>query len=488
MPRREIDRLLGIRRTKSGVSRREALELAAASSATWLLSSQSARARSDRAGRKVLVIGAGFSGLACAHELLAAGCDVQVFEARNRVGGRVLSFQDLVTGKNVEGGGELLGSNHPTVLAYANQFGLKFLDVSDDQAERPAPIEIGGRRLTVEEIAATAKEIDQACARMTDEARAVVPEAPWETPDAVALDRRTTLDWIAGLDISELAKSLLAAQFTADNSVAVERQSHLGNLAQVRGGGLERYWDETEVYRCQGGNQQFATKLAEAVGQDRIHLGCPISRIVVTDTRVTLSDAAGRTYEADDVVLTAPPSTWHKITIAPALPADLAPQMGTAVKYLAAVDKPFWKEHGLPPSAASDGPLSAVWWGTAAQPAEPPGEALVSFTGGPQAKAWSERMPEPRDALFRNLLDAFLPGFKAHMGQTRFMNWVGDPWTLAGYSFPAPGQVTTQGPLLQRGLGRLHFAGEHTCYHFVGYMEGALHSGAALAKRMVGAG
>jgi monoamine oxidase len=33
-------------------------------------------------------------------------------------------------------------------------------------------------------------------------------------------------------------------------------------------------------------------------------------------------------------------------------------------------------------------------------------------------------------------------------------------------------------------LGRLHFAGEHACYKFVGYMEGALNSGVSVAKRI----
>ncbi len=45
---------------------------------------------------------------------------------------------------------------------------------------------------------------------------------------------------------------------TADNGVVTEWQSYLGNLAMVKGGGLEKYWTESEVYRCQGGNQQLA--------------------------------------------------------------------------------------------------------------------------------------------------------------------------------------------------------------------------------------
>jgi hypothetical protein len=64
------------------------------------------------------------------------------------------------------------------------------------------------------------------------------------------------------------------------------------------------------------------------------------------------------------------------------------------------------------------------------------------------------------------------------------MDWPNDPWTQSGYSFPAPGQVTTVGPIMYKGLGHLHFAGEHTSYKFVGYMEGALNSGAALAQRL----
>ncbi len=40
---------------------------------------------------RVVVVGAGFAGLACAEELLRAGHEVVVLEARDRVGGRVWS-------------------------------------------------------------------------------------------------------------------------------------------------------------------------------------------------------------------------------------------------------------------------------------------------------------------------------------------------------------------------------------------------------------
>ena len=121
--------------TPGGLTRREMIQRSLAAAGALLISDRFGVSARQKAGR-VVVIGAGFSGLAAAYELSKAGYDVTVAEARNRVGGRVISFGDLVRGKNVEGGGELIGSNHPAWLGYAKQFGLEFLDVSS--CRRPA--------------------------------------------------------------------------------------------------------------------------------------------------------------------------------------------------------------------------------------------------------------------------------------------------------------------------------------------------------------
>jgi monoamine oxidase len=84
------------------ISRREMLKTSLAAAAGVLLSD---RLELSAQGRRVIVIGAGFSGLTAAFELSRAGYDVTVVEARGRVGGRVVSLGDLVPGKNVEGGG-----------------------------------------------------------------------------------------------------------------------------------------------------------------------------------------------------------------------------------------------------------------------------------------------------------------------------------------------------------------------------------------------
>jgi monoamine oxidase len=59
-------------------------------------------------------------------------------------------------------------------------------------------------------------------------------------------------------------------------------------------------------------------------------------------------------------------------------------------------------------------------------------------------------------------------------------------WAQASYSFPKRDDIMHWDPKFSEGYGgRLHFAGEHTCYAFTGYMEGALQSGYRLARKLV---
>jgi monoamine oxidase len=436
-----------------------------------------------KAGKRIVVIGAGFSGLAAAHELKSIGYDVTVLEARGRPGGRVLSFSDFIKGNNVEGGGELIGSNHPTWVAYAEKFGLKFLDVTEAE-NVSGPVKLGGKVLTDAEAEALYHDMEAAQGVMNADAAGVNADEPWNSPSAAALDAKTVADVIAKIDASDITRLALSVQAMGDNGVEPSKQSYLGQLTQIKGGQVEKYWTDSEVYRCAGGNQQLALKLAGALGNDRVICGLSARSIEVKADKVIVTASDGRTLECDDVVLAVPPSVWGRIDIKPGLPAALTPQMGSNVKFLLEVKGGrWWLEQKKAPDALSDGDITMTWDGTDNQ--ELAGSAaLVSFSGAKSADACRAREPVERRAAYLKELGSMYPGIDAVAGDARFMDWPGEPWTRAGYSFPAPGQVTTVGPVLRKGQGRRHFAGEHACYAFVGYMEGALNSGAALAKRL----
>jgi len=77
------------------------------------------------------------------------------------------------------------------------------------------------------------------------------------------------------------------------------------------------------------------------------------------------------------------------------------------------------------------------------------------------------------------------PGTARMLINIRF-NWPQDPFVHAWYAFRAPQDIPRCGPVLENGIGDLDFAGEHTCYAFVGYTGGALQSGIRVCNRVMG--
>jgi monoamine oxidase len=470
---------------QSEIDRREFLRITLAAGAGLLMSGNETlwgkESKSKWGSRRILVIGAGFAGLACAHELLAAGCDVTLVEARNRVGGRVITLRNLVKGKNIEGGAEFIGTNHPAWLAYAKQFGLELFEDPED-VDADSALFFDDHLLDKHAARALFKEMKIVKKQMTADAVPINEDEPWLSPNATGLDRRSTASWLGSLSVSSLCKKVFESQLQADNGVALTHQSYLGNLTQVKGGGLEKYWTESEVYRCLGGNERLAQKFAEQL-QKRLRLSTPIRSIKVTDSKTIVRTSADEVIEADDVVLAIPPSVWSQIQFDPRLPDVLKPQMGTGLKYVTSVKTKFWEAKGQNPDTSSDTMVSMTWDSTAGQ--EGPGTALTAFSGGPAVDICEHLFGRERRAAYNQVLEKIFPNYTSNVKNALFMDWPKIPWTMAGYSFPSPGEITRLGPILRDGIGRLHFAGEHTCFKFVGYMEGALNSGASLARRLL---
>ena len=465
------------------VTRREFLLGSVAAGTALLLSGPRVLAqRAQPSGKSIIIIGAGFAGLTAAYELLAAGYDVTVLEARDRVSGRVVTFDNFVPGRFVEGGGELIGSNHPLWAAYAKKFGLEFLDIPDTGAE--GPVVIDGKLLSETETAGLWEGMDQVLESIAEDAEPVDEDKPWETPGAETLDKTTVAEKVLAVDVPELAQKALIGDFVSETGVSQDRQGYLALLAAVKGGSLEKYWTETEVYHCKGGNQQLAHRLAAEIGPERILLNLPASEVKIGTDRAAVTCADGRTFTADDTILTVPPSVWDNIKFDPPLPAFLRPQMGHNIKYLIWLKNRFWLNDDLSPESLSNGNVQATWEATAGQGGDAPA-GLVAYSGGPSADAMRAIPADKRDAAYAEEMRKRYPNYAEAFVASRFMDWPAAPWTRASYSFAAPGEVTTMGPLLHKGIeDRLHFAGEYACYKFAGYMEGALNSGVTIARRL----
>ena len=196
--------------------------------------------------------------------------------------------------------------------------------------------------------------------------------------------------------------------------------------------------------------------------------------------------------EATDVILAIPPSVWHTISFPerfkgqktdPPVKLKKPPQMGWNVKYLMRFKKRFWEDFSSSPTLTEDGPVDITWETTEA--IKDPDHTMVAFSGAEDAKACVDWPSKRRQARYMKTLRTVYPGIDERLVKDKFMNWPKEKWTQASYYFPRLHEVTKWGPFWKAGYNDwLHFAGEHTSYAFMGYMEGALTSGYRLARRI----
>ena len=117
-----------------------------AATATSLMAPQFVRAQNKH---KVLVIGAGLSGLNTALTLQSAGVDVQVIEGSQRIGGRVLSNRNIPGAP--EFGGTSMGAGYARIVDAARNHGVPLIDFSPIIPYfRQREIAIGGEIITLD--------------------------------------------------------------------------------------------------------------------------------------------------------------------------------------------------------------------------------------------------------------------------------------------------------------------------------------------------
>ena len=422
----------------------------------------------------VIVVGAGLAGLATAYELQSLGYTVTILEAQKEVGGRVLTVHNVVPGQAMEGGAELIGLNHLAWWSYKHKFGLPLRPLPEPSSP---PVILGGRRLAPSEAAKLGMEMDRVRGLISRVAKHVDANEPWNTRGAKKLDNKSLVAGLGGIPMSAQCRLAFLELLQTDNGVEALHQSWLGNLAMIKGGGLNRFWTETETHHCHGGNQQLAFKFKARL--NNLKPGKIVKEIRVHSDGVTVIANSGKQFKGTDVVLAVPPTIWNEIRFKPSLPKAYDVQFGHNVKYLLNVRNHCWKPDD--PAMSSDGPVDLTWEGTDGRNGSRAG--LVAFSGARDADTCSHW--KRRKTRYLNELAPVYPRLKTASRNGVFMNWPQKKWARGSYSFPRPGEVTRVGPLLRSGFkGKVHFAGEHTCYAFTGYMEGALQSGLRVAEQL----
>lgn len=447
---------------------------------------------------EVVIVGAGIAGLVCAWRLRQAGVRVRLFEAQERVGGRMLSLRGHFADNQVcELGGELIDTGHARMHALAAELGLELDDLAQDPTAADGEIWFcDGRRYGEAEILHAFAPIAAAISRDAD----TLPEADitWDAPGGTeALDRETITGWLDRNGASGWLRRLIEVAYTTEMGLECDEQSAL-NLLDFIDPGLEHFrifGESDERYHVRGGNDRVTSALAARV-DDAIHTGHVLESVRLNaDGRHVLAFArGGATVEvrARRVVLAIPFTTLRRVRLDVELPAVKRRAIdelgyGTNAKLMIGFSERVWRtRHAMTASSFTDLPLQTTWETSRMQ--DGAAGILTNFTGGRHGIAIGEGTPRMQADTAAQQLEAIWPGIaatRAGMREARF-HWPSHAWSLGSYACFRPGQWTTLRGAIGMPVGDLHFAGEHCSFDNQGFMEGGCESGELVAATLLG--
>ncbi|WNG86975.1 FAD-dependent oxidoreductase [Mycobacterium sp. ITM-2016-00317] len=446
-------------------------------------------------GMRVIVIGAGLAGLTAAVELTAAGADVVVLEARDRVGGRMHGVP-VASGVIGDGGAAYLGVQHTELLSLIDRYGLNL--ASTAMAGRSTFL-IGDQCTTTPSRVPplNAIALGDLFDRLDDLVTQVRPDAPWLTPGAERLDQLSAARWLAEEVRRPDAKTFFPL-FIGEMMAADPAQISVLHMAfYLRSGGGIRYLNAFEggaqQWRIDGGAHLLCEALSTQLG-DRVRLQQPVHTIEqdadgVLVRCVSESNGPGAQYRSDRVVVAIPPLLAQRIEFRPGLPAPRATEVtgrGCAIKVQLGYPGPLWRDGGLSGwSVSTDGPLLST---VDDSPDDGSAGVLTGFVTGEAATAFTKLSePEQLAAAVAHARRLF-PGLPAPT-QCTVTDWLSEKYSRGCYAaLFGPGDWLRLGPQLIAPHGRVHWAGTETSLEFFGLMEGAIRSGQRVATELAGIG
>ncbi|GAB4092231.1 flavin monoamine oxidase family protein [Flaviaesturariibacter terrae] len=416
----------------------------------------------------VLILGAGAAGLMAARELAQSGRRVAVLEARDRIGGRVLTVQD--------GGARELGAE------FIHGEGALTKELLRRSGNGSAPSAGKAYRYRDGRLEATWNFIDRE-EELADRLRKVSGDIPLAT----FLER-----YLAGPDwedtrqqVRRYAEGYYAASLDMASTLAFRKEMEESDHAE-----------DARPFTGYGPLLEYLARAGREAGVE-LFLNEPAQVLTWAPGAVTVQTDTG-VFSARKLVFTLPIGVWRSgsVRFEPALPEkETAVQQlgyGAAIRIMLSFTERFWENSALCTRTApglgflfSDASIPTWWTGAPEQ-----GNLLTGWKAGPSAEGFAALREEDllREALhaLTTIFGIPLPDLQARLQAHYYHNWVQDPWARGGYSF----EISSGGRVLADAAApvadTLYFAGEGLCDGpIIGTVEAALQTGKRAADSIL---
>lgn len=424
----------------------------------------------------VIVIGAGFAGLAAAKSLSEAGMNIRVLEARSQVGGRVDSTI-LNSGERIDIGGTWITSIQSEILRLAQTYGVVLISTT------PAGKDLGSAEsIANDDLSKIISQLDQM-------AEDIDTREPWSTPLANDWDNHSFANWLKQ-NVSSPAMRRYLTEMTGQYFLcADENVSLLHALFYWKSnGGFDFVFGQSaqpsSQLRCHDSVHQLCLRLSDELGE-RISLNCPVRKIVQFKDYVSVSTDSTE-FTASCVLIAMSPSASIHIIFEPDLEPFRTYLSGRLMKtslytFKLMYETPFWRDQGL----SGTGFISE--------------EGLETVDTSPQNDSYGVLTVYSCPHSFWRLValndierkDFVLNTLSKHYGEaaSRPVQYIEkttvfDPFIRGCVTVFPPNTWSTFGASLRKPFGLVHWAGTETATEFAGQMEGAIRSGYRAAEEI----
>ena len=436
--------------------------------------------------RRVIIVGAGFSGLIAARELESAGIEVQIYEARDRIGGRAWTDERL-GGHALEMGATWVHWMQPFVWTEITRYGQEIYPSPDiEQAYWVSGGDVHS---------GTEHELDTALARLQDRifegSREFFPYPhdplailrdestdPELRERFLAADTGSVLDCLRdGTHTQEeidLADSYWSAGFQGPTATASPLMAkHWAALSDHRSSLMD---EQTLRFKLVHGMRGLYRSIAADLHCD-ITLGTPVAGVShdADGVRVTLAD--GTVDTANAAIVTVPIGALRNV--------DFSPALTSAQQHLVddgsnSVGFKIWikiaGQHSIIAGAPGDHPISLLRSEKFLEDED--ATILVGFGSDHNAIVLDDIASAQKAInVWRDDLEVIDCG--GH-------DWVADQWSGQTWATLKSGQFFNGWSHFQESSTRLHFAGADFASGWNGVVvDGAIESGIKTARKLI---